>query len=58
MRLQAELDRNSVAFDEKLAASASSAAADREALRSDVRTLTASIQDKVRFHVFRRVLQI
>ena len=46
-RLQSELDSNTISFDAKLAASASAAAAEREQLRHQVETLTASLKEQV-----------
>ncbi len=47
MRLQAELDNNAVSFNEKLAASVAAAAAEREPLRLQIETLTASLKEQV-----------
>ena len=49
LRLQAELDSNSVSFDERLAASTAAAAAEREQMRSQIESLETKLKEQVCF---------
>jgi hypothetical protein len=48
VRLQAELESNSVAFEQKLQSAAAAAAADREQLRLQIESLDAKHKENVR----------
>jgi hypothetical protein len=49
LRLQSELDSNSVSFDERLAVSTAAAAAEREQMRSQIESLEMKLKEQVCF---------